>query len=278
MTELNPISRKLYIWVNQLLYIGTTPEAHREHAIVSDKLMVSLQGTLKIVQDNGDEISSRTCLVKAGTDFNKDNIIANNAVMAIYYLAPLTQDYPALRSVMSYARNGVHYGHPDEDRLIQTLLTIRDTSIEPEQTYNMLRTLIIQPHLAQYIFKEFDPRIIEVVRKIRATVSENVSLNKFAQDVYLSESRLEKLFKDQVGVPITRYRLRYRVFIGIIHLATGQSITEAALAAGFASTSHFSKSFSSINGVPPSAAFFNPPFLHVLIADEILNELCLPQL
>ncbi len=278
MTKPNSISRKLYIWVNQLLYIGTTPEVHREHAIVSDKLMVILQGTINIVQDNGDKISTRTCLVKAGTDFKKSNIIANNVVVAIYYLAPLTQDYPALRSIMSYARNGVHYGHPDEGRLIQTLLTIRDTSIEPEQTYNMLRPFIIQPHLKQYMFKEFDPRIIEVVGKIRTTVSENLSLNTFAQDVHLSESRLEKLFKDQIGVPITRYRLRYRVFIGIIHLAMGQSITEAALAAGFASTSHFSKSFSTINGVAPSAAFFKPPFLHVLIADEILNELCLPQL
>ncbi len=278
MTELNPISRKLYIWVNQLLYIGTSPEPHREHLVVSDKLIVSLQGVINIVKDNGDEISTRTCLVKAGADFKKSTVNANNSVLAIYYLAPLTQDYPALRSIMSYARGGVHYGHPEEDLLIKTLLTIRDRSIKPDQSYDMLRKFIIQPYLAHCIFKEFDPRIVEVVHQIRTTVSENLSLQKFAQDVHLSESRLEKLFKDQVGVPITRYRLRYRVFMGIIHLATGQSITEAALASGFASSSHFSKSFSTINGVSPSAAFFKPPFLHVLIDDEILDELCLVQL
>jgi AraC-like DNA-binding protein len=276
MTELNSINRKLYIGNNQLLYLGTAPDRHREHAIVSDKLMISLQGIIHITLDNGDEITSRTCLVKAGTNFEKSSINVNSAVMAIYYLEPLTQDYPALESNMSYARVGVHFDHPEEDVLIQTLLKIRETLISPEQAFKMLREFIVHPQLEHLTFKEFDSRIIEVVDQIRTTVSENLSLITFAQDVHLSESRLEKLFKDQVGVPITKYRLRYRVFIGIIHLASGQTITEAALAAGFASSSHFSKSFSSINGVPPSEAFFKPPFLNVLIADEVLNELCLP--
>jgi AraC-like DNA-binding protein len=215
-------------------------------------------------------------LVKAGTNFEKSSINTNSAVMAIYYLEPLTQDYPALESNMSYARVGVHFDHPEEDVLIKTLLKIRETLISPEQVFKMLRKFIVHPQLEHLIFKEFDSRIIEVVHQIRTTISENLSLITFAQDVHLSESRLEKLFKDQVGVPITKYRLRYRVFIGIIHLASGQTITEAALAAGFASSSHFSKSFSAINGVPPSEAFFKPPFLNVLIADEVLNELCLP--
>ena len=275
MTEINSISRKLYIWANQMLYLGISAVPYREHAIVSDKLMVSLEGAMQISLENGDKITSRTCLVKAGINFEKSSINTNNAVMAIYYLAPITQDYPALESIMSYARNGVHYDHPEEDDLIQTLLKIRATSTPPEQAFTLLRKLIILPHLEYHIFKEFDERIIEVIQKIKLTVSENISLKKFADDVYLSESRLEKLFKDQTGIPITKYRLKYRVFIGIIHLALGQSITEAALAAGFASSSHFSKSFSAINGIPPSETFLKPPFLNVLIADEVLNTLCI---
>jgi AraC-like DNA-binding protein len=275
MTELNSIRRKLYIWVNQLLYLGIIPTPHREHAIVSDKLMVCLQGTIQITLENGEQITTRTCLVKAGLNFAKSHIETDNAVVAIYYLAPLTQDYSALENIMSRATNDLQYDHPEEEVLIQTLLKIRDRSTTPEQAYTMLRELIIQPQLEHHTFKEFDQRIIQVVHQIRTTVSENLSLKNFADDVHLSQSRLEKLFKDQIGVPITRYRLRYRVFISIVHLALGRSITEAALAAGFASSSHFSKSFSAINGIPPSETFFKPPHLTVLIADEVLNTLCL---
>lgn len=275
MTELKSISRKLYIWVNQMLYLGITPAPHREHAIVSDKLIISLEGSIQITLENGDKVTSRTCLVKAGINFEKSNIDTNKAVVAIYYLPSLTQDYSALECIMSYARNGVHYDHSEEDNLITALLKIRETSPAPEQTFAMLRKLIILPHLEGHTFKEFDERIVEVARQIRTTVSENLSLKVFADDVHLSESRLEKLFKDQIGIPITKYRLKYRVFIGIIHLALGQSITEAALAAGFASSSHFSKSFSAINGIPPSETFLKPPFINILIADEVLNTLCI---
>ena len=275
MTELNSISRKLYIWINQMLYLGITPVPYREHAIVSDKLIISLEGAMEITLENGEKITSRTCLVKAGINFEKSNINTNNAVMAIYFIAPITQDYSALESIMSYARNGVHYDHPEEDILIQSLLEIRNTSTTPEKAFTLLRKLIVQPHLENHTFREFDERIVEVIRQIRTTVSENVTLKQFADDVHLSESRLEKLFKDQTGIPITKYRLKYRVFIGIIHLALGRSITEAALAAGFASSSHFSKSFSAINGIPPSETFLKPPYLHILIADEVLSSLCL---
>jgi AraC-like DNA-binding protein len=272
MTELNPISRKLYIWVNQMLYLGISPVPYREHAIVSDKLIISLEGAMEITLDNGEKINSRTCLVNAGINFEKANINTNNAVMAIYFIAPITQDYSALESIMTYARKGVHYNHPEEDLLIQNLLEIRNTSTSPEKAFSMLRKMIVQPHLENHIFKEFDERIVEVIGQIKATVSENISLKQFADDVHLSESRLEKLFKDQIGIPITKYRLKYRVFIGIIHLALGQSITDSALAAGFASSSHFSKSFSAINGIPPSATFLKPPYLHVLLADEVLKK------
>jgi AraC-like DNA-binding protein len=272
MTVLNTINRKLYIWVNQMLYLGISPVSYREHAIVSDKLIVSLKGTMEITLDNGDKITSRTCLVKAGINFKKTNINTNNAVMAIYFIAPVTQDFCALESIMSYARNGVHYNHPEEDVLINSLLKIRNTSINPEKAFTILRKLIVQPHLENHKFRDFDERIVEVIIKIKNTVNENISLKRLADDVNLSESRLEKLFKDQIGIPITKYRLKYRVFIGIIHLALGRSITEAALAAGFASSSHFSKSFSAINGIPPSTTFLKQPFLNVLLADEVLKK------
>ena len=272
---MNPASSipKLHIWSNQLLFIGASPIPYRKHQVVSEKLMVSIHGEMTITLKNGNTIRTRSCLVKAGATFDDSYINANNATMAIYYLAPLTQDYSALENIMTNAHEGLYYNHPQEDLLIETLTRIRNESLSPEQTYASLRDLIVHPDLRSTVFREFDTRIITAVDRIRETVSLNLSVQQFAEEVCLSESRLEKLFKEQIGVPITKYRLRYRVFIGVIQLALGRSVTDAALAAGFASSAHFSKSFSAINGIPPSTTFLKPPFLDVLIANEVLDSI-----
>jgi AraC-like DNA-binding protein len=273
MEQLESITRKLYIGVNQALYLGQVRVPHRDHDIATDKLIVSLQGDFKITLENGDQIISRSCLLKAGMNLNKAKLNMDDAVMAVYLLAPLTQDYSSLESTMRYATDGLHYDHPEQQALINTLVTIRETPTSPEQAFSQLRKFIVQPKQEQQIFKEFDQRIIQVVHEIRSTALQSLTLKQFAQSVHLSESRLEKLFKEQMGIPITRYRLRYRVLMGIIQLGLGRTVTEAALAAGFSSTAHFSKSFSAINGVPPSETFFKLPYLEVLIADNVFETM-----
>jgi AraC-like DNA-binding protein len=273
MEQLESITRKLYIGVNQSLYLGQVRVPHRDHDIATDKLIVSLQGDFKITLENGDQIISRSCLLKAGMNLNKAKLNMDDAVMAVYLLAPLTQDYSSLESTMRYATDGLHYDHPEQQALINTLVTIRETPTSPEQAFSQLRKFIVQPKQEQQIFKEFDQRIIQVVHEIRSTALQSLTLKQFAQSVHLSESRLEKLFKEQMGIPITRYRLRYRVLMGIIQLGLGRTVTEAALAAGFSSTAHFSKSFSAINGVPPSETFFKLPYLEVLIADNVFETM-----
>ncbi|MAM88717.1 MAG: hypothetical protein CME36_15540 [unclassified Hahellaceae] len=260
---------KLYIWRNQLLFLGASRIAYRSHSVVSDKLLVSLDGVMTISPNTGKPISTRSVLLKAGTSFASLNLDTSAAVVAIYYLPPLSQDHAALESIMTRVSDNMSYAHPQEDLLVRRLLYIRDEGLHPSETRRMLRDLIIPPALAGVVFREFDPRIVTVIQSIRETVAENLSVQKFAAEVHLSASRLEKLFKEQIGVPITRYRLRYRVFVGVIHLALGESITNAALAAGFASSAHFSKSYSAIHGIAPSARFLKPPMLEVLMADEV---------
>jgi len=259
---------KLYIWPNQLLLLGSTKFKYRPHMTVSDKLMVCMEGEMTITLSEGTIIKTRSCLVKAGSTFEDKFVDASEAVIAIYYLAPLTQDCPILESQMFYATEGIFYGHPEEADLITKLLSIRANDVTPDLVYEMLREFVVPDHLSAVVMTDFDPRVITVLLRIRATVRENLTVEDFAKEVHLSESRLEKLFKEQIGIPIRKYRLRYRVFISILHLALGTTVTDAALFAGFSSSAHFSKSFSSINGVPPSEAFLKPPFMNVYLADD----------
>jgi AraC-like DNA-binding protein len=61
------------------------------------------------------------------------------------------------------------------------------------------------------------------------------------------------VFADGTGVPFRRYRLWARVRCAALAIARGASLTTAALDAGFATPSHFSETFRSMFGVPPSA-------------------------
>ena len=60
-----------------------------------------------------------------------------------------------------------------------------------------------------------------------------------------------------LGVPIRRYRQWHRLFVTAVGVTQGLSLTTAALEAGFTDSAHFSRTFRSILGMPPSA-MLNP--------------------
>jgi len=73
-----------------------------------------------------------------------------------------------------------------------------------------------------------------VLDHLRATPSPPPSIEDLTRIAHLSESRLQHLFRDQVGVPIRRYLLWHRYLTALSLLADGASVTRAAHAAGFA--------------------------------------------
>ena len=75
---------------------------------------------------------------------------------------------------------------------------------------------------------------------------------ELAGELGISESRLMHLFKAGVGVPLRRYLLWERLRLVTTHVAAGDSLSAAALAAGFADSSHLSHRFRSMFGIPAS--------------------------
>ena len=104
---------------------------------------------------------------------------------------------------------------------------------------------------------KLDARISSVVALIKRDVANNLSARYLAAQVDLSEPRLSQLFKDTLGVPIRRYRQWHRLFVTAVGVTQGLSLTTAALEAGFTDSAHFSRTFRSILGMPPSA-MLNP--------------------
>jgi AraC family transcriptional regulator len=97
-----------------------------------------------------------------------------------------------------------------------------------------------------------DARVQRVIDYAGAHLDAPLSLAGAAQDVgvHLSPSRLRHLFVEQTGLAFKTYLLWLRLMRALADYAGGRSLTEAAHAAGFADSAHFSRVFKRTFGLP----------------------------
>jgi AraC-like DNA-binding protein len=98
-----------------------------------------------------------------------------------------------------------------------------------------------------------DPRIARVLKSLR-TEPQPLGETLARAGVALSPSRFQHLFAAEVGVPFRRYRSWCRLRTAVREVIGGGNLTDAAHAAGFADSAHFSRVFRQTFGAPPSAS------------------------
>ena len=87
---------------------------------------------------------------------------------------------------------------------------------------------------------------------IRARDDLRMSLDDAAQLAFLSPSRFAHLFKDQVGLPYSRYMLWRKLTRAMVAIASERTIAAAAQAADFADAAHLTRTFYQMVGMAPS--------------------------
>jgi len=95
-----------------------------------------------------------------------------------------------------------------------------------------------------------DERIARVVREVACRPQSFGRAREAAALACLSPSRFRARFAQEVGLPFPRYRLWRRMAVVMHTLAAGGNLTEAAHAAGFASSAHLSTAFRRLFGLP----------------------------
>lgn len=113
---------------------------------------------------------------------------------------------------------------------------------------------------------EMDPRIEKALSYIHHAQGKALTLNQLAEHVCLSESRLSHIFKAEIGIPIQRYLLWYKVVQTAFNIGRGMTLTDAAEEAGFADSAHFSRTFRAMFGTTPSQ-IIKPSRLVQIISD-----------
>jgi AraC-like DNA-binding protein len=98
-----------------------------------------------------------------------------------------------------------------------------------------------------------DPRIARALERLRARPGDPTGIARLAAAEGLSASRFLHLFKQEVGIPFRRFRIWNRLRAASRLALAGASLTEAALAAGFADSAHFARLHRESFGVSASS-------------------------
>lgn len=80
------------------------------------------------------------------------------------------------------------------------------------------------------------------------TIPHNI-MDVLCDKVNLSKSRLSHLFSEQAGISLHRYLAFIKIQKAFFHVRNGKNLTEAALDAGFDSSSHLSSTFKRMFGI-----------------------------
>lgn len=97
--------------------------------------------------------------------------------------------------------------------------------------------------------KDIDERIASLLESIDCFEQMESKIPHIAQQMHYSESYLSHLFKKETGVSIKKYLLLRRVEYVWKKVLSGENITNAALIAGFSSSSHFSDTCKGLTGI-----------------------------
>jgi AraC-like DNA-binding protein len=229
------------------LYIGPAfgLSAHRNAVAV---LCAGLAGQFGVARDPRDPrsrvVACRTALIPPSTLHRLE--IADGPI-AFLYLDPQSEDVAAVRAAMRHDYGSFLVGLRREAAALAVFRRIARREIEPGIARADLVTVLGLPAQARK-----DPRITAAVQRMHAAPDEPHALAELAANAALSPSRFLHLFKDTTGVPLRRYRIWSRMGAATRSIASGATLTEAAHAAGFASSAHFSAAFRAMFGMTPS--------------------------
>ncbi|MBK4989967.1 helix-turn-helix domain-containing protein [Pseudomonas sp. S36] len=108
--------------------------------------------------------------------------------------------------------------------------------------------------LEQWPRRLLDPRLQKALGHIRALGDQPLLARDLASSTALSLSQLERLFSGRLKLSVRRLVLWQRLRIALRLALEGSSLTDAAVAAGFADSAHFTRTVRRQFGLNPGTA------------------------
>jgi AraC-like DNA-binding protein len=164
--------------------------------------------------------------------------------MAFLYLDPNDRGWRTLAARCALATADLVTGLPNAARLPAL---VRAVGADPSHdSWSALTDALGLPAA------DPDPRLRATLAALHADPGGAHPVDAAAAAAGYSLTAFQRRFTSSAGLPWRRYRLWLRIRHAVRLASSGASLTDAAHAAGFASSAHFSSSFKAMFGMPPA--------------------------
>ena len=226
------------------MYIGKgiTTQIHDHHAV---QLIIDLEGEFELRSALKSNRNFKSVLI--GPDFPHECITGNDT-MLILNISPessiganLKRNYLAENGYEDINNTPTAYFVEKLSGLLEGEINEKNIVAVTEQYLYKLSGTASPPPI--------DDRVKQAITFLEKKEWGTIKVKEVADSVYISESRLIHLFKEQVGIPIRKYILWLRLVKAIQYSLQNNNITQAALASGFLDAPHFNKTLKRMFGL-----------------------------
>lgn len=227
-----------------------------EHSHCMLQFFLSLNDNLHI-RVSGEEISCKCIIV----DKNVRHAFSTGKMLHFTcILDPFSGVAERMKNV--FAGRDYHIFDTDKAEALQSLAGNLLTASDTEAYVTFMKRLYELWGVSNYR-QPYDERIVRLLELLEHCDCDNHAIAKYADALSVSPSRLSHLFREQTGIPLKNYLTLHQLERAFTALLGGESITGAALNAGFDSPSHFAATVKRMMGLPASSAVKDSEFLKV---------------
>lgn len=256
----------LYLWNSRVMFATNNMQTDY-HSHYAATLAISLDKYITIETELGKE-EYRVALVGPNT---YHRTVSPGVQMIALLIDPETYEFGSISKSISSGevkrldiRKFLH--------LIESLKSLYYGELNNLEATQLQLTLLKTVYPFEELKISIDPRIQKIAKQIRLEVPSKILMKELGKDFSISEDRLIRLFKENLGIPLRRYLLWVRILRAVKEIKEGNNLTDAAHAAGFSDSAHFSRTFKENFGFMPSQFFGHLKTAEVRFCDPFDNE------
>ncbi len=121
--------------------------------------------------------------------------------------------------------------------------------LSDKEIVRIIENMLLDMEITTDYISTRDERIEQIISKIISGEWLNYTVKEIAEAVFLSESRLTHLFKENVGISLKSYILIRRLEQAYRFVNSGGKVTQAAMESGFASSAHLAYTCKTLTGI-----------------------------
>jgi AraC-like DNA-binding protein len=237
-------SASLFLWHGRALVVGPGIDSI-PHAHFAAQITVALERPFRVRLDAGSPWISTQAAIFAPNQMHQ--LDCGGAMLAHLFV-----DSPQCRQAISSVCDAGYCQGPEFSEVMAALQTARQSRLDIDAAERAAKRWLDCAVPQAVEPAALDPRISAALAWIGDHPGETVTGESLAVQAHLSESRFTHLFRQQTGLPLSRYLLWSRLLWAVEAVAGGEDLTAAAHIAGFADLAHMSRTFRGTFGVVPS--------------------------